>query len=305
MSRAPSLPLFCGDYIADTKHLSLEEHGAYLLLLMIAWRSPSGTLDDDDTRLARMLGVTPRRWKTRLRPVVSQFFAINGGKWTQKRLMAERNYVEERRKQKVRAGKASALKRQQSGPTDASHPLQQNGQQNGNPQPQPHKEVPDTKVSEGKPEDGLLEIPPFLRRPQEPDLLAEVFAKCLPALMEWAGLENRKARSLLGKWVKEHGEARVLAAFSFTESRTEGPPDEPISWLENWLRRDRLTPGEDDVVGGSEPALLRWRGQMLREVERRRGLAEAERVGDAFSNGEQWAVDALHAISRAMKEASA
>lgn len=89
MSEAPSMPLFCDAYLADTMSLTLEEHGAYLKLLMITWRNNGQALPDDDNRLARMLGVTVGKWRTKLRPVLVQFFDLSEGTWKQKRLEKE------------------------------------------------------------------------------------------------------------------------------------------------------------------------------------------------------------------------
>jgi len=94
---APAIPLFGDAYLADTRHLSLEEHGAYLQLLMIAWRSPNCALPDDDTRIARMLGITANRW-SKIRAVVMGFWTLGEHGWTQKRLSKERAFVEKKRR---------------------------------------------------------------------------------------------------------------------------------------------------------------------------------------------------------------
>lgn len=93
MSQAPAMPLWCDAYLADTMHLSLEEHGAYLKLLMITWRNNGKPLPDDDQRMARMLGVTSARWRDRLRPVLTPFFDLSDGTWRQKRLEKEWAFV--------------------------------------------------------------------------------------------------------------------------------------------------------------------------------------------------------------------
>jgi len=87
MALYPALPLFTDAYLADTRHLTTEEHGAYLLLLMCAWRSTDCELTGDDKTLARIAGLSPTRWR-RLKPALAQFFDTGGGVWRQKKLQA-------------------------------------------------------------------------------------------------------------------------------------------------------------------------------------------------------------------------
>jgi len=119
MAQFPAMPLWTDAYLADTTDLSAEEHGVYLLLLMAAWRSPDCSLPNDDIRLSRMARIGVKKWQ-KMRPVMQRFFTVSDNGWTQKRLLAERSRVETSRSQASQAGKASALKRQQTKSTDVA-----------------------------------------------------------------------------------------------------------------------------------------------------------------------------------------
>lgn len=92
MAEFPTLTLWTDAYLGDTQHLTLEEHGAYLKLLFIAWRTPDCDLPDDDRRLANMLGVGLKKWSG-LKLAVMAFWHLEAGRWTQKRLTRERDFV--------------------------------------------------------------------------------------------------------------------------------------------------------------------------------------------------------------------
>lgn len=66
------MQLYVADYLGDTRHLTTEQHGAYLLLLMAMWRA-SGELPNDPAKLARMTGLTPSRWAKVGRDVMAFF----------------------------------------------------------------------------------------------------------------------------------------------------------------------------------------------------------------------------------------
>lgn len=110
MAEFPVLPLFTDAYLGDTRHLSTIEHGAYLLLLITAWRTPQCRLPDDDKLLARYAGLTGAQWR-RMRSTIEDFFHVDKGWWTQRRLTDEYKAVRQRRESQVANGRASALKR--------------------------------------------------------------------------------------------------------------------------------------------------------------------------------------------------
>lgn len=82
------MPLYVGDYLGDTQHLSAAEHGAYLLLLMHAWRSDA-PLPDDERVLARIARMAEGEWAA-VRGVVLAFFHRHKNGWRHRRVERER-----------------------------------------------------------------------------------------------------------------------------------------------------------------------------------------------------------------------
>jgi len=65
------MPLYTGDYLRDTRHLTLDQHGLYFLLIMLYW--DIGPLPNDEKKLAKMLGLHSRSFRAPFK-VVSRFF---------------------------------------------------------------------------------------------------------------------------------------------------------------------------------------------------------------------------------------
>jgi uncharacterized protein YdaU (DUF1376 family) len=133
MAEFPALPLFTDAYLADTIHLTTAQHGAYLLLLMAAWRMKDCALPNDDEFLARMARMDKRTWLANKGAVLAFWSVGDDGKLRQGRLNDERKYVEGKRNRQSQAGKASALKRLGRGSTT----VQPNVNQNSTPTPTP------------------------------------------------------------------------------------------------------------------------------------------------------------------------
>lgn len=131
MAEFPTMPLFTDAYIADTTHLTNEEHGVYFRLLMFAWRSRDCTLPLDENRIAIMVGLTPHRW-SKMRDTIMAFWEETPEGFSQKKQKKVRNYVARTRGKKSKAGSASAsakrLKSNNTASTDVENVLPKNGQ---------------------------------------------------------------------------------------------------------------------------------------------------------------------------------
>lgn len=87
MSKRAWMPLYVGDYLGDTGHLTTTQHGAYFLLMMHYWRK--GGLPNDDKQLSKITKLPLKVW-AEWREVLQDFFhEIDGDPWRHKRIDAE------------------------------------------------------------------------------------------------------------------------------------------------------------------------------------------------------------------------
>ncbi len=78
------MPLYIGDYLADTSHLDAERHGCYLLWMMRYWRK--GPLPDDLPDLVNSGRLIGTNAPSIAQALLNEFFTKNGdGLWHQKR----------------------------------------------------------------------------------------------------------------------------------------------------------------------------------------------------------------------------
>lgn len=103
------MPLFIGDYLADTMHLTTTGHGAYLLILMAYWKN-GGPLPDNDVYLAGIAKLSPSDWQaTRL--MVASFFKVRSGFWIQERADREILQAKVRRERNIAGARTTNAKR--------------------------------------------------------------------------------------------------------------------------------------------------------------------------------------------------
>jgi uncharacterized protein YdaU (DUF1376 family) len=132
MAEYPALSIWTDAYLADTRHLTAAQHGAYLLLLFEAWRSPTCSLPIDDRKLAPLAAMTLRQWQQNKEVVLAFWEQRNGFRFYQKRLLQERARADSRRQQMVEAGKASSRKRAAKSSNPNSTYVEHTDQQNSN-----------------------------------------------------------------------------------------------------------------------------------------------------------------------------
>jgi len=101
MSDLPVLPIAVADLITDTTHMSAEQFGAYVRVLLAMWRN-GAELDDDDAGLAQLTGVPLKRWRA-MREIVLKPVSVIDGKLFQKRLSKTWDDVQRLRLQRVSA----------------------------------------------------------------------------------------------------------------------------------------------------------------------------------------------------------
>lgn len=81
------MPMYWGDYLRDTGHLTAAEHGAYLLLIAHYWTTGE-PLPNDDRRLARIARMSDAEWAD-ARSMLVAFFEHRDGKLVHRRVEAE------------------------------------------------------------------------------------------------------------------------------------------------------------------------------------------------------------------------
>ncbi len=106
----PYIQIRIDDYLKDTRFLTTEEHGAYLLLIFHYWQTERA-LDDTDGKLGKIVGVSRKKWKN-LKINLEKYFSIENNVWTHSRIEFDLERVISKQKKASHAASEGVRKRE-------------------------------------------------------------------------------------------------------------------------------------------------------------------------------------------------
>lgn len=204
----PWMPLYVGDYLGDTSHLTTTEHGAYMLLIMHYWAK--GRLPDDDVQLSRIVRMPINAWME-IRGTIQAFFSDG---WRHKRVELELTEAARLSAAGRTGGTASGKVRRERSLANRSNDFSAK-REALQPQPHPQKN-PEPNGS------------------APADIRDRLFKIGLETLCRITGRTPDSGRSLIGMWLKRvQDEAiHVLAAIEDAERNRIA---NPVPWINQRL----------------------------------------------------------------------
>lgn len=247
MSERPFMQLYVSDFLGDTLHLSTEQIGAYMLLLMAMWNA-GGSLPYDATKLARVTRLSLKRWQGAA-PDLMEFFEVAGGLITHHRLTRELQKSESKSRLRASAGahggRSKSLKNKEAGMANATGLL---------------KHLPDTRSQKEK--EPLAQQPVAARAAALP---SDWLERCLAANGMGTGFRDERHVGLLNP-------APLIglteAGFDFDRDVLPGIAAKPNPRARTWgyfdgqirdfaARRDKAA-----AIPKPEPKAIDWPGRL-------------------------------------------
>lgn len=209
MAALPYIQLYVADYLADTAHLSTEEHGAYILLIFNYWQRGQA-LNNIKERLGSICKLTPEAWE-RVKPTLAEFFQIEGDVWFHQRIEADLAAVAEKSRKASDAGKRRQSERSANAQRTLSHKdteadtdtesfTNPNGlvvRTDGPDASQDEREVSERATDEAQP------VKPSRRKAQEPcptQTIIDLYHRVLPELKGVRVLSSSNAGHVRQLW---------------------------------------------------------------------------------------------------------
>jgi uncharacterized protein YdaU (DUF1376 family) len=148
------MPLYIGDYLADTSRLTTEQHGAYFLLIMDYWRQ--GPPPNNPQVLAQITRMTLDAWSNAQALLLDFFQMGDDGRLHHKRIDRElAKAVENKKTMTRRATKAAQARWGTDGGATSIPKAKHEECPSPSPSPSPSPQVPLKQVG-----DVLFGIPP-------------------------------------------------------------------------------------------------------------------------------------------------
>lgn len=272
----PYYPMYPADFEADTSHLTLEEDGAYNRLLRLSWMTPGCSLPDDDAWIARRMRVDAETFERVVAPILSEFFERRGGRVRNRRLSREYEKADETYRKRSAAGKrggrpkaienneeydencttvenkgkngnlglSNAKNPKTSTPHGGDEVSASNGQRIDFPEQQLKAGVSRSKAGPKQPEpEPYSSVAKATAADAANDPVKVMFDGGVRLLSE-NGISPNHARSMIGKWRKDHGTEAVIAAIG--RARRNGAT-EPLAFIEGILKSERIRNSEPRI----------------------------------------------------------